>query len=310
VKDDIDLISREEVQQIFRKKIVPRLNQLYSEREAIVKKLGFAFAVTTAFLLTLLYFKVNVPIIVIIALYSGEYYYFTHKFVKKFKAEVVSDVFNALMPGCEYNPEGQIQREDFAYSNFSSGVFSSCIGEDYVRGTIGNTFVEFSELNVSKKISKKSDKIIFEGLFFKFHLNKNLQQSTLILADYSENILGKEIGRFIQKHTSREGYELVQVESLEFEKLFAVYSNDQVQSRVVLSPRVLQNLVNFKKKYKHIIDLSIRNGYLFVALYSSKNHFEPNLFGEIISLKEINEIYDLVSLVIDLQEDLDISEAA
>jgi hypothetical protein len=72
----------------------------------------------------------------------------------------------------------------------------------------------------------------------------------------------------------------------------------------------MEGLTSFKKKYKRELEISIRANKLFVAIASDNDHFEPNYFGEVVSLKEIREIYDLILLIRDLQEELELDQAS
>ncbi len=312
-----DLISKEEIKQVFAKKIKPKIAGLELERSITIKRLWTycgGTAVVMAFIALNFFskhldFVLTFCVILLFLIYKT----ITANFVRKFKSEVIKEVFSALIPGCSYRPDNFIKQKSFNDSRFLTSNYDYFEGEDLVRGRLGDLGIEFSEITVSRREKTKNGdrkSTVYQGLFFAFTLPKDLRQNTLILADSAEKTFGRNVGRFLQKTTARSGYELVQVESVEFEKFYVVYSSDQIISRVLLKPLVLDNLTDFKKKNKQSMDVSIRGNMLYLCIKTSKNHFEPSLFGELVNLKDITEIYDLVMLVRDFYEDLELDQAS
>lgn len=313
-----DLITREEIKQVFAKKIKPKIAGLEVERSATIKKL-FMYCGSAAVILLFIcfyFFERAIPVSLGISgmIVGLIFKVITMKFVAQYKSEVIKEVFSALIPGCSYKPEGSIKEQTFLNSRLLNEGYDVFEGEDLVRGKLGDLGIEFSEITVSEKVRTKnggSRKVTrYQGLFFAFTLPKDLRQNTLILEDSAEKSLGRGVGRFFQKVSAQKGYELVQVESIEFEKHYVVYSSDQITSRVLLKPMVLDNLINFKKKNRQLVDVSIRGKMLYLCIKTSKNHFEPNLFGPLVNLRDITEIYDLVMLVRDIYQDLELDQAA
>lgn len=313
-----DLITKEEIKQVFAKKIKPRIASLEVDRAETVKNLWLYCGGLSVVLLVISFsffvdaLQMAIPVSASIIFFLGKM--ITAKFTKRFKREVIKEVFTALIPGCDYRPQSKVNQQTYDASNLCNSSYDTYEGEDHVRGKIGDMAIEFSEIRLTKrtKTSKNnsSQRTVYQGIFFSFTLPKDLRQNTLILADQAEKMLGRNVGRFLQKNMGRSGYELVQVESVEFEKHYVVYSNDQVKSRVLLKPMVLENLNDFRKKNKQIIDVSICGKMLYLSMKTDKNHFEPKLWGELVSFKDIREIYDLVMLVRDLQEDLELDQAS
>lgn len=312
-----DLITKEEIKQVFAKKIKPKIPGLEAVRSATIKKIFIYCGSSSVILLYIIFsnFERAVPFCLGIAgiIVGMIFKFITMKFVAQYKSEVIKEVFSALIPGSSYRPEGSIKEQTFLNSRIFDQSYDDFEGEDLVKGTLGDLGVEFSEIIVSEDVKTKngSKKVtVYQGLFFAFTLPKDLRQNTLILEDSAEKSFGRGVGRFLQKVSARKGYELVQVESVEFEKHYVVYSSDQITSRVLLKPMVLDNLTNFKKKNKKLVDVSIRGKMLYLCIKTHQNHFEPNLFGELVNLRDITEIYDLVMLVRDIYEDLELDQAS
>lgn len=315
-------ISKEEIKQLYSRKIRPRIKKLENlRRETLLYVIIYVIILTLVTYKIFLYLNHDNDVGAetlkwLMAAYGTVLglgaSFISRKFVKTFKKEVIQELFKALIPGSTYMTTSFVDQKSFKDSKIFDS-YNNYSGEDHVRGTIGPLQIEFSELLVKKEINSSKSKteiIVFRGLFFAIKLHKNLRQNTLILHDRSESILGRSVGRYFQKMSARDEYRLVELESVEFEKLYAVYSNDQIKSRVLLRPAVMENLTSFKKKYKDRIDVSIRNDRLYIAVHCFKNHFEPKMFGDIISFKDIREVYDLVMLAREFEEELELEKAS
>ena len=110
----------------------------------------------------------------------------------------------------------------------------------------------------------------------------------------------------LQKMNKSRG-ELVKLENTEFESEFAVYSDDQIESRYILSPSLMEKILSFKKQTNKNIQLSFIDSRLYVAIPYSKALFEPRLFGDMINFSDIQEYHDDLNLVISIAETLNLN---
>jgi energy-converting hydrogenase Eha subunit A len=229
-----DLISKEEIVKVFNRKIKPRLAGLEAERnKSFVQAIMMCFLIVcvagaiTVLNIETLGDKIIFVFAISLFLIVGVFKFCMRAFVSKFKDEVVEEVLRALIPNCNYNPDQLLSQNYVDDSKLISNSYNRFNGEDYVKGKIGDMTVEFSELHLRKVTGSgknKKDVKIFRGLFFYFSLNRSLGHNTMIRHDVGEALFGANIGRFFQKGSAPEGYELVQLESVEFEKKYSVYS--------------------------------------------------------------------------------------
>ena len=320
-----DLITKEETKELFNKKIRPQLSSIETERKKIHEEMSKKRKknLIIAAILFIVALKLNhgreiLNIIMGIAAFIiyQEFSMFqklVQPFRKNFKEKIIAQLFTGLIGPCKFSVESFVTRKEFDESQVINKPYNAFYGEDLLEGNFQKMKFKFSEvraLKVTKTKKGPKTEVQFAGLFFSFNLPFDSCQKTLILHDYAEKTIGRLLGRIIQKQSSRPDYELVQLESVNFEKEFAVYSNDQVQSRKWLTPVVLENLISFKKKYKDSIGISIQDKKLYVAISSKKNHFEPKMDNQCISMNDVQEIYDIFLLVRDLLEDFEIPQKA
>ena len=251
-----------------------------------------------------------------IAIGSAILYFFSYQkimrpYKKRFKQKIIHEIFKGMIGPCKFSVQELIPRFVFEDSRIINKPYNQYSGEDYLEGSFENINFRFSELLVQEIVKKGKNsetKTRFRGLFFVFKLPFHTKQRTLILKDKDENLFGRMIGRSLQKISEREGYKLVQLESLSFEREFTVYSDDQIRCRILLNPKTMENLVNFKKKHKDNINISIKDNTMYLAINSMRNYFEPNIDKQCISMNDVQEIYDIFLLISDLFDDLKLKD--
>jgi hypothetical protein len=241
------------------------------------------------------------------------YRYLTSEYVHLFKISVISKIVAFLDPHLEYSPKGSIEQWKFVSSRIFERHPDRYTGDDYIRGKVGETGVELCEVHAQYKEESYSSRggrrrhwhTIFKGLFFAADFNKKFYGKTVVLPDTAEKILGRA-GTFFQSLNKSRG-ELIKLEDPEFEKLFVVYGDDQVESRYVLSTSLMQRIVDFRKKTGRPIHLSFVSSQVFVAISYSRALFEPRVFSSITDFKCMEAYYDDLHLALGIVEDLNLN---
>jgi len=207
-----------------------------------------------------------------------------------------------------YNKENNNKKNSYSKFHFK--------GSDTVQGYLGDTNIEFCELDISEsyesgsgETSGKTYREIFHGLFL-ISDYKNIQFKTVLQSEF----LGSLISEFDMSILNlREEIKLrkIKVQNFKFNKHFSVYSEDDIEARKILSPVILENLGNFAEENNMTIKLSFINNQVFIALGIGQI-FEPDL-RDVLPLRKINldliekdaeRIYNEISLVSDIIKDL------
>jgi len=228
-----------------------------------------------------------------------------------FKNKIVLKIAAFVDENLVYSPGGSVSREEFTRSAIFQKSCNNFSGEDHFKGKLGKTAIEFSEVVARHETTsgtgsnrKKQYTMIFKGLFFVADFNKHFVGHTLVLPDTAERILGK-FGQNLQAFSSRG--ELIKLEDPEFEKEFCVYSNDQVETRYILSPSLMQRIVEFKRKWNTKVYLSFRDSKVYIAIKMEKNLFETRLFKSIVDYNFIEENIRFLILLTGIVEDLNLN---
>lgn len=229
-----------------------------------------------------------------------------------FKEKVIAAMVKLIDEKLTYSPSSSISTDEYT----ASGIFRDRIdrysGDDLVEGKLGSTAVKFSEVHHQEKqvtVDSKGHRheswiTIFKGIFFIADFNKNFNGSTFVLPDAGNTFLG--IGRLFEKWTMGRG-ELVKLENPDFEKLFTVYGTDQVEARYILSPAMMERLVQFRQKAASRLHLSFIHSNVCIAISLSKALFEPNVFSSGIQRDYLQEYFNYMDLVTGIVDDLNLN---
>lgn len=185
--------------------------------------------------------------------------------------------------GLSYSSRRCVPMEEFERSQLFPGVsYNKYGGEDYFYGTCGATEIQFSEIHVRRVTQsgkRKSETTVFRGLMIAADFHKHFRARTWVMPDVGESVFGA-LGRALQSVNPLKPGELVVMEDAEFERHFAVYADDQVEARYILSPLLMERMVAFKKRNNVTMRASFVGSKVYLALSTGKDLFEASLWSD------------------------------
>lgn len=234
------------------------------------------------------------------------------KYRESFKSGVVAEVVKLINPEWQYLFDHCMSQESYQQSGLFPHQYDRYEGDDFVTGQIEKTDFQFSELHTQYKQVTYGSKgqrrehwvTIFRGVFLHADFNKNFSGTTFVLPDTAERLLGK-FCQSLQKMSGRG--ELVKLENPEFEKQFVVYSSDQVESRYILTPTIMEAMVNLYKRFKGEIYFSFVGSRVYFANSINEALFEPNIFRSGVNFSDMKEMYDLFEMISVLFHELNLN---
>ncbi len=304
---------------LYEQKLRTQLSSLESTRLDVVKQLWIALAVggiTAAIAIpTALHFNA-LPLGIIATFIVATFMLVRfskqkQQYCVSYKQKVITALLANINESFDYQPLGSISEQDYKACQLFPQRYDSFRGEDFVQGTIGKTTLRFSELEtqvkkqrVNQKENREEWETIFRGILFIADANKHFNSQTLILP--AKNAVISAIGDAVSHLFNREN-KRVDLENPHFEQHFSVYSSDQIEARYLLTPAMMERLVDFVTKAKNRISLSFIDNNIYIAMSSHKNYFEPALFTSSDSLESIQAIAQDLQFVIDIVSDLDLN---
>ena len=308
-------------QRYYNEKLLPELTVLEEERKLILKKLNKLALILWLILAigTAIFFIIDKWFIAIFLglILGGIYLFMRHKYSKGyhygFKTKVISVIVKFIDPNLTFDHTGKIAESEFAATKIFKSRRDRYKGEDLVYGKLGKTDIRFSEVHAEYKTQSTNSKgqttttwhTIFKGILFIADFNKSFQSEVFVLPDTAEKLFGKW-GQKLQSLNKSHG-NLVKLEDPEFEKAFAIYGNDQVEARYLLSTSLMERILNFKKKTKNDVYLSFVDSRLHVGITLYKDLFEARLRKTLLDFDYIKTNLDYFLLFTGIVDDLNLN---
>jgi hypothetical protein len=307
--------SLNEIDSLLREQLAPHFTELEKDRQTAIHWLLIAVILGGAALTLFLYLASRNPFwmenteIFLGATFGLEGLLFVgftkakRRFALAFKEKVMRKVAGHFFPGLAYSPEACVAKGFYDESGLFRTELDTYTGNDFFRGKLGEVDFQFSELLCQYETGSGKNRqrlTAFRGFFFVGDFHREIYFRTLIRPDTAERLLGV-MGRGLQRMGN--GSKLVDLEDPEFEKLFVVTSDDQVEARYILTPVFMEKLREFRRRVGNDIHLSFVNGRMMLAIETQHDYFEPNLFGEILSRKDLMKFIDMLILLMGVAEE-------
>ncbi len=230
-------------------------------------------------------------------------------YVNQYKKNIIGRIVKNINKNLTFYPDNYIPKQDFENSNIFDTYISSYQGDSLVTGYIKNTAIAFSQLH-AQYITESRDRdghttthyhTIFKGIFFIADFNKHFSSNTVLIPRSSIGLIKKsleKLGSILLNKT-----ELI-FENQEFNKYFKVYSHNHIETRYILTPSMMERILNIKKKFGGDIYISFNDSKMFIALPFEKDLFTPSVFQ---SAFKFESFYYILSALIDIVEEADLN---
>lgn len=220
---------------------------------------------------------------IVVILLCGPLYYYK----KKVKPQIMPDFAN-FFGTFSYLYEGKIDDAVLKQSDLF-GAYSRNVGDDYFSGVYEDVKITVAEEKLLdiKKDFRNFDikKEVFGGVCILFEMNKNFKGRTVVLKDRGA------IGNAMNKV---KGLQNVKLEDSRFEKVFEVYSDDQIEARYLLTTAFMERMLKLRDLYEgKSIQFSFNDNTLLLAIPTKQNMFEANsFFGSNADKKRVDLVFE------------------
>lgn len=194
-----------------------------------------------------------------------------------YKSYIVESIINFINPDFNYSPDCGIAEYDYYYSNIfkQHNIYTS---DDLIEGSFEGFDFKLAEIHTALEIHSDRSRCverIFDGLFMIIDLKKELKHQTVITYDHAENFFGKVMGQALQKLTTINKDEtIIKLEDPEFENIFKVLSTDQNEARTILTPIMMEKMVDiYKSLNNQSVCFSFDGSKVHIAIsINNRNH--------------------------------------
>ena len=280
---------------IYTSKIVPNLAPFESKRRSIEKKynrfdfISMVLGVTSTILVFICkfmddmnYLNKNTDTILTVILLCGFamsaiFCYIAKDIDRKFRDSVKSEILPIILSlfgeFTVKTPTQQKKNKNILKTSLTEikklGFFHQAEkkkDDDTIEGIYKNLEINITETTLEhEEYYGKHSRTIrdFKGLIVKTKLNKNYKGTTLLAAKNNS------------RSATKGKLEKVELEDVEFNKMYNIFSDNQVEVRYLLNPSFMEKIKDageiFKSKYIHF---AIVNDLFYMFINSSVNYFE------------------------------------
>jgi hypothetical protein len=178
--------------------------------------------------------------------------------------------------------------------------------EDEVSGkknAVGYSLHEIEAARREQHGRQSSMVVFFRGIIVRLDFNKNFAGHTVVVPQREGQILG---GLFGESETRR-SKQIVRLENVDFEKQFTVYSTNDQEARYLITPKLMELVMEAQALLGTELRLCFRENSLFVTVPQDKDRFEVQLFGEAVTPENaLGDLVDVVNLAERLVDTLDL----
>lgn len=213
--------------------------------------------------------------------------------------ELIGEIIQKLCPEASYTPKGGISQSVFT----NSGLFTSpdrYHAEDQISGCIDKTSFVCSEVHAEERKTRTTKNgvqhywvTIFRGFLFMADFHKDFKGKTTIIRNSMFNL--------------RFGESRVKMENPVFEKVFDVFSTDQVEARYLITPSMMERLLSLNSRFDKGVTISFRNSTILVAISNSRNCFEASIWRSLSDMRILKADFEVIHSLLEIVDELNLN---
>ena len=218
-----------------------------------------------------------------------------------YKQNIISAILTRQCSGATFEPDKGISENTFVGSGLFAVSPDRYHSEDLISGKIGTTSFLCSEIHAEEKRVTTNGKgqtrttwvDIFKGFFFIADFHKDFKGQTTIYRNSWIKL--------------RFGEQRVKLENPEFENSFDVYSDNQIEARYLITPGMMERLLDLDRKFPGKITVSFRNSNVIIAIPDSTDHFEARIWQSMLNDGNLKREFNILCLLLGIIDDLSLN---
>lgn len=226
-----------------------------------------------------------------------------------FKYQIIGTALKEFGEDLRIEPDSGISERDFVDSFLFTKRPDRYSTEDLVYGKIDKTQIHFAEVHAEYKTETQTKNgrqthwhDIFKGIIFCADFNKNFSGLTVV----RPKGFGASIGKWFSKNVFG-NKDIVELENVEFEKAFVTESADQVEARYILTPSMMEKLLELNEYANSSISVSFIWSNVYIAFPLNHNYFEAPIFKSLLNADVLEEDLNILRLMSHVVEELDLN---
>ncbi len=228
-----------------------------------------------------------------------------------YKQKIIGEALKFLNPSLKISPSDGISEAEFRHSQLFTKQIDRYKTEDLVRGKADKTSFYFAEVHAEDKTERETKNgtetswtDVFRGIVFVADFNKHLGSITIV----KPKDLGNTIGSWFTKNIFSFGdKEVIQLENPDFDRTFVTYGNNQIESRYILTPAMMERILYLNANALETISLAFMESRMYIAFPLDRNYFEAPIFESILNPVSLNTDINTIRFLCDIVKELDLN---
>lgn len=229
----------------------------------------------------------------------------------RFKHEIIGAALSSIDQNLTITPNNGIEEGEFISSQLFTQEPDRYHTEDLITSKIDKTSFYFAEVHAEYKTEThgKNGKRthwhdILKGIVFTADFNKHFNGITVI----RPKDFGASLGAWFAKNVYAFGNKnVVELENDGFNKNFVVYSTDQIEARYILTPALMERIIDLNSRSAYTVSLSFINSNVYIAFPLDHNYFEPPVFKSILKPDLLKNDMAILGFMYDIVHQLDLN---
>ncbi|MBE8723507.1 DUF3137 domain-containing protein [Flavobacterium hungaricum] len=233
------------------------------------------------------------------------------EYKSSFKRNVVGAALKGINETLTITPQSGLPEYEFISSDLFSTEPDRYKTEDMIGGVNEKTSFYFAEVHAEYKTEKQNNnrtetewQDIFKGIIFVADFNKNFEVSTVVRP--------KNFGNSVRSWFSKNVFNvnssaIVQLENTDFNNTFVTYSSDQIEARYILTPALMERILDLNSKSDATISLSFIASKMYIAFPLDHNYFEAPIHQTLLTDDLLQNDLSIVKFMHDIVHELDLN---
>ncbi|GAA3734472.1 DUF3137 domain-containing protein [Flavobacterium ginsengisoli] len=233
------------------------------------------------------------------------------KYKSAYKMNIVGTALKDINETLTIAPQSGLPEYEFISSELFTTEPDRYKTQDLISGIADKTSFGFAEVHAEYKTetrdkngTKTTWHTIFKGIIFVADFNKNFNVSTVV----RPKGIADAIGSWFSKNVFSFGNsEVVQLENTEFDDKFATFSKDQIEARYILTPAMMERILDLNRKSDDTISISFIHSKMYIAFPLSHNYFEAPIHSSLLAPDLLTYDLSIVQFMQDIIHELDLN---
>lgn len=308
-----DSINEKEFKQFFKKELMSNLKDIEKKRIHSLLAMVFMIILFFTFISILFYVEkqitdvflnqlISIVFVVIIILLIFNTCFIYRNYKKNAKNMILEKLLNFIG---DFTIDKNNNDINYIKSLKLFNKFNKFSCDDRLRGTYNMLPIDIQEISLMLETGSDKNKhtsTIFKGIFIKTPSHKKFTGYTIIK---------RKLINISSPITLADNKPKVKLEDEVFNEYYDVYSDDQVESRYLITTSFMERMINLAKHgVNDNISISFENGNVNIAISSNKNWFKVPILKPATNIKNykyiIFEILTILKIIDSLKLDQNI----